>query len=264
MVLFITLMFAVFGAVLGSFANAWAIRLLHNESIAKGRSVCPKCHHALAWYDNIPIISFLILYGKCRYCKKLISIQYPITEGASAILYAGLWLHFLPTNPQQWLLLALWCILSVFLISAFITDWKDFVLPDRYIIPSIAIGFIIALVSSYIPGVSMAWGSLGARIIQTIIFVLIYSVLYFGSRGKFIGDGDIRLAAVLGLTLVLPQLLVGVFFTYVVGASVGVFCIVTKLKSRKDIIAFGPFLIVGMYFGLFFGNQIAKWYLSFF
>lgn len=264
MIVLITLVFAVLGAVLGSFANAWAVRLLNNKSIAKGRSECPKCHHMLAWYDNVPILSYMLLKGKCRYCKKPISAQYLLTEVISAILFAGLWLHFLPTNAQQWFLLVLWCLLSVFLISAFITDWLELVLPDQYMIPAIVISLIIALVGSYIPGVGMAWNSFGIRIIQAMVFVLIYCVLFFGSRGKFIGDGDIRFAAVFGLALVLPQLLVGIFAAYVIGAVVGVASIAAKFKTRKDVIAFGPFLIAGLYFGLFFGAHIANWYLSFF
>jgi leader peptidase (prepilin peptidase)/N-methyltransferase len=256
-------MFAVLGAVLGSFANAWAIRLLKDESIASGRSECPKCHHQLAWYDNIPLVGYLILGGRCRYCKKPISAQYPIVELGSATVFVALWLHFLPQINQQWVLLALWCLLSVFLIAAFITDWLELVLPDQYMIPAIVLAFGIAIASSFVPS-GFVWNVLSARLIQAVIFATLYCVLYFGSRGRFIGDGDIRLAIVLGLALALPQLLVGVFAAYVIGAAIGVAAIATKLKTRKDIIAFGPFLILGLYFGLFFGQQIANWYLHFF
>lgn len=263
MTLFITLMFAVLGAAMGSFANAWAIRLLNGKSIARGRSECVHCHHQLAWYDNIPLLSYLLLRGRCRYCKKSIAWQYPAAELASALLFAGLWLHFLPQTTQQMLILALWCLLSVLLLAAFITDWVELVLPDQYMIPAIALSLIIAVVSSFGAN-GFVWNVMSMRLIQAVIFATIYCVLYFGSRGRFIGDGDIRLAVVIGLALVLPQLLVGIFAAYIIGAVVGSFCIITKLKTRKDVIAFGPFLIAGLYFGLFFGSPIANWYLNMF
>ncbi len=253
-------MFGLIGVVMGSFCNAWAIRLLKGESIAKGRSKCPKCHHQLAWYDNVPLLSYIILWGKCRYCKKPISAQYPIVELASGLLFAGLYLHFLPTTTQGWVILVLWCLLSVFLIASFVTDWIELVLPDNYTVPAIIVSLLIALAVSFIPGQGIVWSILLQRIIQLGIFVGIYCALYYGSKGKLIGDGDIRLAAVLGLALALPQLLVAVFATYVIGAAIGSFCILTKLKTRKDVIAFGPFLIIGLYIGLFWGEQIARWY----
>lgn len=264
MILTITLMFALIGVIMGSFCNAWAFRLLRGESIAKGRSKCPHCHHQLAWYDNIPLISYILLWGKCRYCKKPISAEYPLVELSSGLLFAGLYLFFMPVTNLQWLMLILWCLLSVFLVASFITDWLELVLPDNYMVPAIIISLLIALLVSYIPGQGFVWNVLFGRILQAGIFVAIYSALYFGSKGKFIGDGDIRLAAVLGLALALPQLLVAVFATYVIGAAIGSFCILSKLKTRKDVIAFGPFLIIGFYIGLFWGEQIASWYTHLF
>lgn len=257
------LIFAVLGAVLGSFANAWALRLLKHKSIAKGRSECPKCHHQLAWYDNIPLASYTLLRGKCRYCKKPISSQYPLAEAGSALLFAGLYWHFAPSSAQQWILLGLWCVLGLFLVAAFISDWLELVLPDQYMVPAIILAFAIALVSSI--GINgFVWSTLSMRLLQAVIFATFYCALYFGSRGRFIGDGDIRLAVVMGLALALPQLLVGIFIAYILGAVIGVIAIVTKIKTRKDVLAFGPFLIAGLYFGLFFGQQIANWYLGLF
>lgn len=264
MQLTITLMIAIIGVIMGSFTNAWAVRLLKGQSIAKGRSKCPKCHHQLAWYDNVPLLSYAILWGNCRYCKKPISAQYPVVELASGLLFAGLYLHFQPTNIQGWITLVLWCILSIFLIASFITDWIELVLPDNYMVPAIVLSLLIAVVASYISGQGIVWSVVFSRILQAGIFVAIYSALYFGSKGKFIGDGDIRLAAILGLALALPQLFVAVFATYIIGAAIGSFCILTKLKTRKDVIAFGPFLIIGLYIGLFWGEQIARWYLHLF
>ncbi len=264
MIIALTLMFGLIGLVMGSFCNAWAVRLLKDQSIAKGRSLCPKCHHQLAWYDNIPLISYIVLWGRCRYCKKPISAQYPLVELASGLLFAGLYLFFIPATNQQWLLLILWCLLSVFLIASFITDWLELILPDHYMIPAIVISLLIAIATAYLPGQGVVWGVVLQRVIQAAVFVGFYCALYFGSKGKLIGDGDIRLAAVLGLALALPQLLVAIFATYIIGAAIGSFCILTKLKTRKDVIAFGPFLIIGLYVGLFWGEQIARWYMHLF
>lgn len=253
-------LFFLLGLTFGSFVNAWVWRVRTGKSIAKGRSVCPSCKHQLAWYDNIPLVSFVILRAKCRYCKKPISWQYPLVELATGLLFAALYLHFLPKGLYLWLQLALWCVASVFLVAGFVYDYLHMELPDRFMLPVIAIGLMLIGLA----GLHNGWLSIVPQLIATGVFTAAYFALWFFSKGTFLGDGDIRLAAAMGLLLLVPQLLVAVFVAYAVGAIVGVFLIAVKGKKRTSAVAMGPFLIFGLYFGLFWGVQIASWYLKFF
>lgn len=222
--------------------------------------MCPHCKHQLAWHDNLPLLSYLLLQGKCRYCNKPISIQYPLVELSTALLFIALYLHFLPASMLGWVELAGWCIVSVLLIAAFVYDLRYMMLPDQFMLPAIAIAALILGLNAYTYGLS----SVVPQLIATAVFGGAYFALWFLSGGKFLGDGDIRLAVVMGLLLSVPQLLVAVFVAYLVGALLGVGLIVTKQKKRTDPVAFGPFLILGLYAGLFFGTQVSNWYLGLF
>ncbi|MBA3679127.1 prepilin peptidase [Candidatus Saccharibacteria bacterium] len=259
MILDLLLLFLL-GLSFGSFVNAWVWRLKTGRSISTGRSMCPSCKHQLAWYDNIPVISFVFLQAKCRYCKKPISWQYPLVELATTLLFVGIYLHFSPISIQTWTVLALWCLASVFLVAAFVYDYKWMLLPDRFMLPVIAIGIVLVTMS----GVQNGWQSVVPQLIAATVFTSIYLAMWFFSGGRFLGDGDIRLALAMGLLLAVPQLLVAVFVAYVVGAGVGVYLVAQKGRKRTDQLAFGPFLIIGLYFGLFWGEQIAHWYLRYF
>lgn len=253
-------LFFLLGLSFGSFINAWIWRLNTGKSVATGRSMCTKCKHQLAWYDNIPVVSFVILKAKCRYCKKSISWQYPAVELSTAILFAGLYWHFQPVTNGSWLELVLWCIASVFLVAAFVYDLKWMLLPDRFTLPVIGIGLVLLLAK----GIQNGTSSIVPQLIAAVIFAGIYFAMWYFSKGKILGDGDIRLAGAMGLLLLVPQLVVAVFVAYVVGAALGVYLIVKKGRGRTSAVPMGPFLIFGLYFGLFWGTQIANWYLKFF
>ncbi len=248
------------GLCLGSFVNAWVWRTKVGRSIATGRSMCPHCKHQLAWYENLPIISYIILRGKCRNCSKPISIQYPLVELSTALLYVALYLHFLPAGKFDWAVMLGWCIVSVLLIAAFVYDLRYMMLPDQFMLPAIVVATLMLGLNAYTYGLS----SVVPQLVATAVFGGAYFALWFLSGGKYLGDGDIRLAVVMGLLLTVPQLLVAVFVAYLVGALLGVGLIATKQKKRTDPVAFGPFLILGLYVGLFFGTQVSNWYLSLF
>ncbi len=258
MLLDIILLFLL-GLTFGSFVNAWVWRVKAGKSVATGRSMCPNCKKQLDWYDNIPLVSYILLRGKCRNCKKPISIQYPLVELLSGSLFIGLYLHFNPTQNNTWLEFALWCAATVFLLAAFIYDLKNMLLPDRFTLPVIGIGAILVILNSVENGPA----SIEPQLIATSIFVAIYFSMWFFSRGRFLGDGDIRMAAVMGLLLAVPQLIVGVFTAYIAGALVGIYLISKKGKKRDSAVPMGPFLIFGIFFGLFLGSQIANWYMGF-
>lgn len=254
------ILFFLLGLSFGSFVNAWVWRVKTGKSVADGRSICPKCKHQLAATDNIPLVSFVLLRAKCRYCKKSISWQYPLVELATGLLFGALYLYFRPSDFYNWVNLSLWCVASIFLIAAFVYDLKHMELPDRFMLPVIGIGLLLI----WLGAIHTGWHSVIPQLIATGVFTGAYFGLWLFSSGKFLGDGDIRLAAAMGLMLLVPQLLVGVFAAYVVGATVGVGLIALKGKKRTGQVPMGPFLIFGLYFGLFWGVQIANWYLAFF
>lgn len=134
------------------------------------------------------------------------------------------------------------------------------VLPDRFTLPAVAIGAMLVTINSVENGAK----SIEPQLVATTVFVLIYFGLWFFSKGKYLGDGDIRLAAVMGLLLTLSQLIVGVFVAYILGALIGIYLISKRNKKINSAIPMGPFLIFGIYFGLLFGSQVASWYTGIF
>ncbi len=254
----IIIIFFVVGLAMGSFVNAWVWRTKEDKSVVKGRSMCPDCGHQLSALDNIPVVSYLLLRGKCRYCNKTISVQYPLVEIITSLLFVAIYLYFAPTNMYMWFQVIAWCVVTVLLVAAFVYDLRWMILPDKFTLPVIAIATVLLAVQVWQFGIA----SIYAQLIATIVFAGLYLVIWVVSKGKLLGGGDIRLAVLMGLLLSVPQLLVGVFVAYVIGALVGVTLIAIKLKKRTDAVPLAPFLIFGLYFGLFFGNQISSWYLS--
>lgn len=251
--------FAVLGLCFGSFVNAWVWRTKEGKSVAKGRSMCPDCKHQLSASDNIPLVSYLLLRGKCRYCHKPISIQYPLVELITSLLFVALYLYFTPVNIYQWVELIAWCVITVLLVAAFVYDLRWMLLPDKFTLPVVLIAILLLVMQAIQYGIP----SIYAQLIATAVFAGFYLAVWVLSKGRLLGGGDIRLAVLIGLLLSVPQLLVAIFVAYVLGALVGVLLIALKLKKRTDAVPLAPFLIFGLYFGLFFGYQISSWYLSF-
>lgn len=250
----------VLGLLVGSFINAWVWRVKNHKSIVKGRSSCPNCSHKLNNIDLIPVLSYILLKGKCRHCKQKISIQYPLVEIATASIYMLLLWHFGFNSIQNVVNLIIWCIVSIFVIAAFLYDLDYMQLPDRFMMPAIILAAGLLVYNSTVVGLQTVW----PQLLATAIFAGIYFGLWLSSKGKFLGGGDIRVAVAMGLLLTVPQLLVAIFVAYLAGAMVGLVLIATKNKKRTDKVALAPFLIGGLYFGLFFGTQLSNWYLNFF
>ena len=249
----------LWGLVLGSFINAWVWRTRNDKSVAKGRSECTHCHHKLAWYDLVPILSYILLQGKCRYCQKHISMQYPLVEASTAVLFGVLYWTLNPKVTYSWIQFVLLLAATLLLVAAFVYDALYMELPEKYMLPAIALG----LVSLGLKAAQGGWDGLVPQMIGLGCVVLFYTALWYFSRGKWLGAGDIRIAAVMGLFLEPKQLVVALFFSYLIGSLYGLY-VLNKSKNKRGIkVPFGPFLIIGFYIGLIAGNQIANWYLSF-
>lgn len=254
----LAIIFFILGLIFGSFINAWVWRTENDLSVAKGRSICPKCKHKLAWYDLMPVLSYTFIRGKCHYCKAKISLQYPVVELATGLLFVAQYLLFRPAEANQWVSLIIYLILSVLLVSAFLYDAKHMELPEKYTLPAVALGLLNIGLIIYWRGID----SVSSQLVYMAVFLLAYIGLWYFSKGKWLGAGDIRLAAIMGLFLAPKQLLVGVFAAYLIGSIYGVY-VMSRSKNKRGIkVPFGPFLIIGFYIGLFFGQVIADWYLK--
>ena len=272
-ILFFYLFIFLFGLAVGSFLNCIIYRLEKNESFLKGRSYCPHCKHILAWQDLIPILSFLILRGKCRYCGKRISLQYPLVELATGILFFSIFYstfqHSNIPTLQQFIQFFYLSIVSCFLIIIFVYDLKHYLIPDKVIYPAIAIAFIYQIISNFQFPISITnfqfqitnfYFSILSALGAAAFFLLIFLV----SRGKWIGFGDVKLGFLMGLFLGFPKILVALFFAYLIGAIIGIGLVLAKKKTLKSEVPFGPFLVTGTFISLFWGNILIGWYISLF
>lgn len=250
----ISLVVFIFGLAIGSFLNVVIYRLEKGESALRGRSYCPKCNHPLAWQDLIPLLSFLLLRGKCRYCSKRISWQYPLVEFVTGALFLVIFWLGVPLTE----VLYLWAVFSAFVVI-FVYDAKHRLIPDQILYSAILASSIWYLVFSELPKyqiLNTLYSALGAA----AFFLAIYLV----SKGRWMGFGDVKLAFLLGLFLGWPSILVALFFAFCSGAISGVVLIALGKKGLKSEVPFAPFLILGTVIAFFFGSSLISWYFGLF
>ncbi len=233
----------VLGLVIGSFIGAVTWRSVREISIAEGRSFCDSCHHKLTWYDNIPVVSYLLLGGRCRNCKKRISPRYPLTESSFALgfLLIGVFINVIRQNifvPDG--ILGLVYILAIFssLASILITDLENQIIPDNFTFILLGISFTILLLF----GGATVYENLFSGFMSGVLLLL----LHLATRGKGMGLGDVKLAIPIGLILGLKLSLVWLLGSFVVGSFVGLILLVFKKTSFGKRIAFGPFMVVSL------------------
>lgn len=224
------------------------------------RSFCPKCHHKLFWYDLIPLFSFFLLKGKCRYCKKSISFHYPLVEFLTGVLLCFIF-YKLEIN---FLFFIYFSIISLLLILIFFYDLKYYIIPNLAVYSLIVFTFVFNVFSKIFPEIlifdtkysilNTIFAALGASFCFFLIFLL--------SEGKWLGFGDIKLVFFMGLFLGFPKILIAIFLASFFGSIIGLVLIVLGKKGFKSEIPFGPFLITGTYFALLWGQNFINWYLK--
>ncbi|WP_003542125.1 prepilin peptidase [Desulfotomaculum nigrificans] len=239
----------VFGLILGSFLNVCIYRIPQGQSIVFPPSSCRNCGARLAPGDLVPVVSFLILRGKCRYCGNPISTRYPIIESLTACLFTIAWYEF---GLSTALLRALLFIATLIVIS--------FIDLDHYIIPDKILFFFIVAWVAFIPFIPINYINSLIGLVSAGGLLLFIALLSKGGMG----GGDIKLAAVIGLYLGWPNALLAMFLACFLAGIVGILLILLKIKSRKDIIPFGPFIAAASYITLLWGEQILNWYMSLF
>ena len=238
----------LFGLIVGSFLNVVVARLPEHRSLWGPRSGCPGCGAAIAWHDNIPLLSFALLRGRCRACAMPISWRYPIIEATTGLLFGAAFVRFGAT-PE----FVVAIVLLPALVSITAIDIQHHIIPDAITLPGIVAGVLANVATRHVPLVDSLLGiALGGGVFLVIILV----------SGGGMGGGDMKLGAMLGAFLGWKIALLAMFFAVVAGGGVAIVLLASGMRGRKDPVPFGPFLALGGAVGLFAGEGLLTWYLS--
>ena len=247
----------ILGLIFGSFITSLTYQVARADfSWAKlwRRSKCPKCMHALSWQDNIPLISYIVLGGKCRKCKKRISLRYPLIEIITVSIFLSLHIGSagmipLPMWDRGDLTLPYLLFLTVGLLSIAIVDFEHQIIPDKILFPLITIHLSLITIFSPSPTlfINFLWAAAAA------VFFLF---LCFVTRGRGMGLGDVKLAFLIGL-IAGGYTWLAIFIAFIVGSVIGIFLVIARQAHFGKPIPFGPFLVAGTFITLLWGEQIS-------
>lgn len=284
----IAIVLAVAGLAFGSFAGAsvWRLRAaqlkadiengekvsardkreiakLSNKPVHTDRSVCLHCGHTLAWYDLIPLASWLMLGGKCRYCKKPIGWYEPLMEIGLAVFFVASYI-FWPTQLETWAAAAqfgIWLVAGVGLVILFAYDAKWYLLPNVIVFPLIGLGIVNAAI--VIATSNFEFAVINSVLFGCVILSGLYYVIYIFSRHRWVGFGDVKLALALALLLSDWQLaIIALFLANLAGTIIFLPYMITGKLDRQAHVPFGPLLIIGTFIAGLFGHPILDWYLG--
>ena len=244
---FAYIVITLLGICVGSFCNVLIYRIPKHEEFVKTSSHCMTCGHKLAWYDNIPLFSWISLKGKCRYCKVKLSAQYPIIEAFNGLL----WLIVFLTKgfSIEALLLAL---MTTALLALSVIDWRTFEIANGFHV------YFMALAAVQIATDYLNWSQ---YLIGAFAVGVPLALLYFLSQGNAIGGGDVKLMAACGLLIGWKNIVMAMMFGCVLGAAIHLFRMKFFKAGRK--LALGPYLSMGIFIASLWGPQILNWYLQF-
>lgn len=237
------ILFGLYGIVIGSFVNVLILRVPLKESVTIERSHCMSCGHTLAWYDLFPLFSYLFLGGKCRYCKKHISIQYPIVEAVNGLLYIGIYLA-----RGLCLDAILYCLCSSVLLALSVVDWRTQEIP---------VGFNWFI---FFLGLIRLFTDLSHWSKYVIGLFAVSGFLYLLVLLKGMGGGDMKLMAASGLLIGWKLNILAFFLGCIMGSVIHLTLMAAKKAGR--VLAFGPYLSMGIYIAMIWGEQLVSWYLS--
>ena len=265
------IIFIIFGLAIGSFLNVLIDRLPAKQSLVKPASHCDSCGKKLTALDLIPILSFIFLRGRCRYCRARIPWRVLIVEVSGGLIFALSYWRFAasiePDNYAALFITAFWG--CIFLVIIFI-DWERKLILNRITYPAAIVALIILGIETLLPEIEI----LGERnfVPDTVIlsglvggaigFMFFFIVFIINPRGM--GMGDIKLALLIGLVTGFPLVIPGLLIGIIIGGIAAIVLLMFKLKARKDVIPYGTFLAIGPIITLFWGNEILDWYLGFF
>jgi leader peptidase (prepilin peptidase)/N-methyltransferase len=266
------------GAATGSFLNVCIWRMPREESIVHPGSHCTRCNTSLSAADNIPLISFLLLRGKCRYCGAPISPRYFAIELLTAVYFLFTYYWFViagsfTSDAMRYIAFADAALFGAAMIAIFFIDLEHFLIPDELNI----FGIVLGLVAN---GIAIATGNAGwttnilgfqiplpASIVGILVcggvFLLITVASYFVFKKDAMGGGDIKLAAAVGANLALGPALLSFFLAVVMGSIIGIALILSRKKSRKDYLPFGPMMVAGALIAMFYGQELIRAWMNY-
>ncbi len=254
----------VIGAVIGSFMSCWLCRIHNEKSVLIGRSRCEGCDKILKWFELLPVISFVAQRGRCRSCNSNIHLQDPFIELVLGLLFVGAYIIAnelgLPSVETVLMIITYWIAMSV-LVAVFVYDARWQIIPDKIMIPGIMSVLVLEMIFiaiSETSTISVLYNSLIAMAVGGGFFLVQFVI----SDGKWIGGGDIRLGAFMGLVLGWPHIITALMIAYIVGAIVSVGIVLARRKKFSSHIAFGTFLSFAAVVTLFWGNDIVAWYIG--
>jgi leader peptidase (prepilin peptidase) / N-methyltransferase len=245
---------ALIGLAIGSFLNVVIWRVPRKESVVRPPSHCPQCETPIRPADNIPVLSWLLLRGKCRHCGLPIPLRYPLVEVGCGVLFAAVAARF----GASWELPA-YLVLAAALLAISLIDLEHFIVPDRITAPLTVSALALLGVAALAEGDGWRFGRALLGGVAFFAFLLLLNLLY----PKGMGMGDVKLAFSLGLFLGWlgwGQVFLGGFLAFLLGAVIGVGLIATGIKGRKDVVPFGPFLALGAMLTILWGDPILRWY----
>jgi leader peptidase (prepilin peptidase) / N-methyltransferase len=250
----LNLIMFLFGSCIGSFLNVCIYRIPENQSIISPGSRCPNCKTAIPFYLNIPILSYLFLQGKCRFCKHKISMRYPLVEFLTGTFAVLIFLKFNLT-PQFFY----WFVFTTSLITISFIDFDHQIIPDVISLPGI---IIFASSFYFLPEMTIKKVIFGILIGGGSLYAVAF-LYYFFKKQEGMGGGDIKLLAMIGAATGIKGVLFTIFTGSLLGTLFGIMIMLyTKIADTKLKIPFGPFLSTGAIFYIFFGNQLIEWYLG--
>ena len=265
------------GSAVGSFVGVIVDRVMGNEAIWKGRSHCDHCRHKLHWNDLIPVFSYFMLKGKCRYCHEKLSLFYPIIEIVTGVTYAvvafalfgGAW-YFIG-NLNYLLLLLFYYALIGSLIAILFTDMKFGIIPFKVVLFAVVItlAWYLLIPSLYFSSLELQMLGLQTNLLNAIAsglgVALFFFSLFFFTKGRGMGFGDVVYAFLMGFILGFPKVLLALYLAFITGAIIALFLVASKKKKFKGgTIPFGPFLVFGTIVSMLWGNTIIGYVLSYF
>jgi leader peptidase (prepilin peptidase)/N-methyltransferase len=242
----------IFGALIGSFLNVCILRLPKEESIVWPGSHCPQCKTPIQFYDNIPLVSYMVLKGRCRHCHRAISFQYPLIEGITALTSLFLFMKFGPSLSYLFYFLFVAALIVVTVI-----DLYHQIIPDVISLPGIGVGLLASLILPQLTffdslkGLILGGGSL-------FVVATLYQWLF---KREGMGGGDVKLLAMIGAFLGWKTVILTILLGSLIGSIIGISIMILKGKDFKYAIPFGPFLSLGAVISLFYGENIIRWYL---
>lgn len=243
----------LFGLLIGSFLNVCIYRIPKKESIVFPSSHCPKCDHPLEFYDLVPVLSYIFQRGRCRYCGDAISPRYALVELLNALMYLVVFYFYGFTLD-----FIFYAIITSILIVITFVDLDIMEIPDIFVVSLLLVSVLHKALNCFIYNIEFGFlDSLLGFLVSGILFLLIITV----SKGGM-GGGDMTLIAALGFILGLKKIAVTILLSFLYGSIISIFLLASKLKTRKDPIPFGPFIVLGFFTSLFWGDGIILWYID--